>query len=139
MAAEYPITVPFGFVDGYPVNGGWHMGVDFGTPVGVAVVAPHAGEVVVVGTRRPTNYPGVADGAWGVAVTIQVSDTVFVDLCHLSVILVRRGDFVAAGQTVGLSGDTGLVFGAHLHCQVRQVQPDGSDLRVDPASVGMIL
>lgn len=38
--------------------------------------------------------------------------------CHMSKLLVDEGDDVAAGDTLGLSGATGRVTGAHLHLAV---------------------
>ena len=34
---------------------------------------------------------------------------------HLSFVYARPGDFVATGQVLGLSGDTGYATGPHLH------------------------
>lgn len=38
---------------------------------------------------------------------------------HLSKIDVKPGDYVQAGQYIGLGGNTGRSFGAHLHYEVR--------------------
>lgn len=34
---DYPITTPFGQVPGYPLNNGFHQGIDYGAPVGTSV------------------------------------------------------------------------------------------------------
>jgi len=47
---------------------------------------------------------------------------------HLSRVLVSAGDAVAEGQLLGLSGNTGFTFGAHLHFDV--VDVCGSDMFV---------
>ena len=48
--------------------------------------------------------------------------------CHLSQPLVKTGDHVRAGEVIGISGNTGMSTGAHLHFGVRQA--DGQ--RIDP-------
>ena len=58
-AKDYPITTPYGKVAGYPLNNGFHNGIDYGCPTGTPVVVN--------------------------------------------------------GVTIGLSGATGYVTGAHLH------------------------
>ena len=40
---------------------------------------------------------------------------------HLSKSIAREGDFVKAGQTIGLGGNTGYSFGSHLHFETRIV------------------
>jgi len=35
--------------------------------------------------------------------------------CHMSKVLIKKGDIVESGQKIGLSGATGRVNGAHLH------------------------
>jgi murein DD-endopeptidase MepM/ murein hydrolase activator NlpD len=46
---------------------------------------------------------------------------------HLSAVLVRPGDVVDVGSKIGLAGNTGLSFGAHLHltlkCKGKYVDP----------------
>ncbi len=40
---------------------------------------------------------------------------------HLSKIIVKKGDFVAAGQRIGTAGNTGNSFGIHLHLTVQHI------------------
>lgn len=35
---DYPVTTPFGQVAGYPLNNGFHNGIDYGYPMGTPVV-----------------------------------------------------------------------------------------------------
>jgi hypothetical protein len=58
-AKDYPVTQPYGYDPNYPLNNGFHKGVDYGCPVGTPIVVN--------------------------------------------------------GVTIGLSGATGYVTGAHLH------------------------
>lgn len=37
-AKDYPVTTPYGQVPGYPLNGGFHNGIDYGAPSGTPVV-----------------------------------------------------------------------------------------------------
>lgn len=106
------ITLKFGATP-YPLairnpDGSWfgfkHHGTDFGSPTGTSVKAPHSGVVEFAG------YAGSA----GNMVIIRKGDY-RTRLLHLSKILVTQGRTVTAGQRVGLSGNTGFTFGAHLH------------------------
>ena len=40
---------------------------------------------------------------------------------HLSEIDVQQGDFVAAGQRIGIAGETGNAFGVHLHLTLQHI------------------
>ena len=37
-ASQYPVTTPFGQVPGYPLNNGFHNGIDYGCPTGTSVL-----------------------------------------------------------------------------------------------------
>lgn len=84
-----------------------HNGIDFGCMVGTPVVAMAAGRVTQA-LEAKTGY--------GVRVRIAHNDGVYVSLyAHLSKLLVRNGEMVTRGQTIGLSGNTGNSTGPHLH------------------------
>jgi murein DD-endopeptidase MepM/ murein hydrolase activator NlpD len=81
-----------------------HAGIDFGAAVGSTVRAVADGKVEIAG---PVS-------GFGNHVRIQHKgfETSY---SHLSEILVSVGGTVVSGQTIGLSGNTGLSTGPHLH------------------------
>ncbi|MBI1294381.1 peptidoglycan DD-metalloendopeptidase family protein [bacterium] len=111
VSAEYPTTSPYGIRRSY--NGGpydnYHAGQDFGAPVGVTVTVPADGIVSWAG-------PLVVRGN---AVIIDHGKGTFTGYWHLSDMFVEEGQRVAAGDLLGLVGNTGLSTGAHLHWELR--------------------
>ena len=97
-----------------------HTGQDFAVPTGTPVRA--AGKGTVVSTS--------CGGAFGNQIVIRHPDGYYTQYAHLSRIHVRRGEEVAAGQVIGLSGSTGNSTGPHLHFEVRVTPGMGSG--VDP-------
>jgi len=96
-----------------------HNGIDFGVIVGTPIKATMDGKVTYAGwnTQGYGNLVIVENGAY---------KTYY---AHLSSIPVAVGDVVAAGSTIGLSGNTGNSTGPHLHYEVRK-----NNLVVDPTS-----
>ena len=101
-----------------------HHGVEFINPVGVPVVAAAAGVVVTGGADNQVLFGPQAD-FYGNLVVIR-HDQLYGDQFlytlygHLSQVLVSEGQAVAAGETIGLVGGTGVANGgAHLHFEVR--------------------
>jgi murein DD-endopeptidase MepM/ murein hydrolase activator NlpD len=85
---------------------GWrHAGIDIGAARGTAVAAPAAGTVADVGQYILTGNTVLVDHGQGV----------FSAYFHLDTVLVRKGDRVRAGRTLGRVGATGLATGPHLH------------------------
>jgi murein DD-endopeptidase MepM/ murein hydrolase activator NlpD len=94
-----------------PRGNHFHAGLDFAMPLGKPIVAAQAGRVVAaLGTEQ--------SGGYGNYVRIQHSATRFTAYAHLSRIDVAVGTPVAAGQVIGLSGNTGQSIGPHLHFEV---------------------
>ena len=93
--------------DGVPLIG--HNGIDFGTPLGTAVMATDQGEVVQVG-YEPTGFGHflLLAHAWGQSI-----------YAHLNGINVQIGQRVGRGETIGVSGNTGSSSGPHLHFAIR--------------------
>lgn len=95
-----------------------HRGIDIGVPVGTPVRTTLSGQVVYAGwnTQGYGNLVIVENGPWRTY------------YAHLSEIPVQVGQWVQAGDVIGLSGNTGNSTGPHLHYEVRRngvpVHPD---------------
>jgi murein DD-endopeptidase MepM/ murein hydrolase activator NlpD len=94
-----------------------HTGLDIRVPFGAPIGASNAGRVVMASDL----YLG------GKTVIIDHGLGVFSTYGHMSELLVKRGDAVNKGQTVGLCGTTGRSTGPHLHWSFKIF-----DARVDP-------
>ncbi len=105
------ISSPFGTrrsYDGGPFSS-YHEGTDFAVPAGTPVYAPADGVVVIAEPLTVRGNAVIIDHGWGI----------FSGLYHLSEIKVVPGQQVKQGDLVGLSGNTGLSTGAHLHWDIR--------------------
>ncbi len=101
-----------------------HWGVDFAVPVGTPVSAAESGVVQAV-------LPNHKD--FGLMVSIKHVDGSSTNYAHLSSTSVKKGDPVTTGQNIGLSGDSGRSFGAHLHFEyVPNGAIFGAEGRIDP-------
>jgi len=89
-------------------GGGWHTGLDFVVPSGTPVHVVAAGRVAEAGWAGP----------YGRSVVVTHADGTQTRYAHLSSIGVEVGERVAVGATLGRSGATGNVTGAHLHLEV---------------------
>lgn len=90
-------------------NGQGHNGVDFAASIGTPVKA------VLGGTVQEINQGAVKLCQYGKWVLVKHDNGLTSLYAHLSSISVAKGQRVTAGQTVGLSGDTGYATGPHLH------------------------
>ncbi len=116
------ITSPFGprVLAGRPLAGTFHYGLDLRAPLGAAVRAIAAGQVIGIDRR----------GAGGLEV--RVRHLGFTALySHLGMIappLLGGKRSLAAGEKIGVVGHSGLTYGPHLYFELII---DGK--RVDPA------
>lgn len=87
-----------------------HKGIDLAAAVGTPVFATQGGRVSWAG-------PGAqAPGVWGGnEVHVAGGNGIETWFAHLSQIGVKLGQQVRAGQQIGLSGNTGITSGPHLH------------------------
>ena len=85
-----------------------HRGVDFSAPEGTPILATANGKVEVAAFEK--NY--------GNRIILR-HDSIYQTLyAHLAELLVKEGDTVAQGDTIGKVGSTGLSKGPHLHYEV---------------------
>lgn len=113
---------------GWPIDSGWissgyghrtdpitgrsafHSGTDFATHEGTDIIAV-AGGVVTFSGRR---------GAYGNLIEINHGNGYTTRYGHNRENLVRVGEVVRAGDTIGLVGNTGRSTGPHVHLEVRE-------------------
>jgi hypothetical protein len=95
----------------HPIFQTWraHLGVDYAAAQGTPVRSVGIGVVESAGNM----------GGYGNAVVVKHSNGHSTVYAHLSKMLVKRGQSVAQGQTVGLVGATGWATGPHLHFEFR--------------------
>ena len=102
--------------DGYmtskfgPRWGRSHQGVDIGLKTGELVRSSWNGRV---------RYAKFNEGGYGNLVVVRHYNGFETYYAHLSKLLVSPNQEVKAGDVIGLGGNTGHSFGAHLHFEVR--------------------
>ena len=107
-----PITSRFSYHRFHPILKHYrpHLGIDYGVPVGTKVQSVGAGTVVFAGWDRGGGREVKVRHAMGY-------ETFYL---HLSRILVHPGQRVQQGQTIALSGQSGLATGPHLDFRIEQ-------------------
>ena len=113
-----PIDVSFRLGDGlrfrqeHPVLGTprMHYGQDFAAPIGTEVYVTGNGTVFETGRNSGLGNYIIIDHGYGLRTTYG----------HLSKINVAKGRNVKRGDLIGLSGNTGLSSGPHLHYEINQ-------------------
>jgi len=95
----------------HPILQEWraHLGLDYAAPQGTPVRNVGMGVVESAGNK----------GGYGNAVVVKHNNGHSTVYAHLSKVLVKRGQSVAQGQTIGLVGATGWATGPHLHFEFR--------------------
>jgi len=104
------VTSPFG-MRLHPVYKVYkmHHGVDLQSKKGDTIVAAKGGVVTVASYQR---------GGAGYYVTINHGDGFSSSYMHMTHFVVKKGDYVKAGQTIGYVGSTGVSTGPHLHFSI---------------------
>ena len=92
-----------------PRRGRQHQGIDMALKVGDPIYATFDGKVRL----------SKAAGNYGNLVIIRHCNGLETYYAHLSERSVQSGDWVVAGQQIGLGGNTGRSTGPHLHYEVR--------------------
>jgi murein DD-endopeptidase MepM/ murein hydrolase activator NlpD len=103
-----PVTSGFGYRVGPGITR-FHQGVDIGAANGAPIRAGGGGTVILAGDN----------GGYGNYTCIDHGGAVSTCYAHQSAIHVSVGQHVSQGQVIGLVGNTGYSFGAHLHFEVR--------------------
>lgn len=100
---------------GVTYSAGYHTGMDF---VGVD-------DKSILAVCSGTVYRSSMDSSgWGNYVVIKQDDGYFAIYAHLSQRDVLVGEYVSAGDSLGIEGATGQVTGAHLHFELRKDYTD---------------
>lgn len=97
-------------------GGEFHKGIDLVGTSSTRIVAVEDATVAVstmVTDRQNKTWE------WGNYVRLDLDDGRRLYHCHLSQRLVRAGERVKKGQVIGIMGDTGKAYGAHLHWELR--------------------
>lgn len=95
-----------------------HTGLDFRAPVGTPIYATADGTV---------GHAGRKGNGYGIHIDLSHGYGYQTKYAHLSKVLVKEGQKVKRGDVIGLSGNTGLSKGPHLHYEVLK---DGK--KIDP-------
>jgi murein DD-endopeptidase MepM/ murein hydrolase activator NlpD len=111
-----PVASGFGWpADAHSISGNGygpgHLGIDITAPEGSAVYA--AGSGIVTMAAQGWNY------GYGNVIQIDHGSGYVTVYAHLSQINVGQCQSVGQGTLIGLSGNTGNSFGAHLHFEIR--------------------
>jgi len=88
------------------------LGIDISMVVGTPLSAAATGQVVFVGGSTCCSY--------GYHVIIDHGDGMETLYAHLGDMYVESGQWVAAGEVIGTSGNTGYSTGPHLHFEIRK-------------------
>lgn len=118
-AAEWGrITSGFGYRSSFRRM---HKGVDIAMALGDTVRVPIRGRVERVGYEP---------GGYGLYIVVEHDDGMETRYAHLKRSMVSAGEYVAAGEAIALSGNTGNSSGPHLHFETRY-----HGVAIDPRSV----
>ena len=100
----------FGYrIDPFTGHNAFHEGVDFQADAGTPIVAAASGKVLFAGVHPE----------YGKLVEIDHGNGLVTRYAHASLLLVRPGDLVVAGQRIAGVGSTGRSTGPHLHFEIR--------------------
>ena len=117
---NYTISSPFG-----ARGGEFHRGLDMAAAQGEPIHATKAGKVL----KAEYHY------SWGNYVVIEHEDGMTTLYAHQQQYIVKAGDQVEQGQTIGYVGSTGNSTGSHLHVEVCRDSSLSQGMLIDPQSV----
>ncbi|RPJ09623.1 MAG: M23 family metallopeptidase [Spirochaetaceae bacterium] len=108
---EGSISSPYGSQRVYTTGlvASCHRGMDIANSAGTTVRAANHGTVIVAAFFI----------LYGNMVMIDHGQGLITMYCHMEALVVKKGDYVLKGETIGFMGDTGLATGPHLHWELR--------------------
>jgi len=95
------------YIQAFNISTG-HRAIDYAATAGTPVRSVGDGTIIFAGR----------DGSYGNKVSVRHNGTYTTNYAHLSKILVKKGQKVSQGDTIGLVGSTGLSTGPHLHYEM---------------------
>lgn len=108
---KYCVRSPFGKRKApKPGASKFHNGIDLNIPANTRLFAP--GDTIIL--------KSFFDTRGGNQVIYRLKNGVTVGYAHLNKRAVKAGDKLKKGQLIGLSGNTGISTGPHLHVTVRR-------------------
>jgi len=111
---------PVGSGFGWPADDHTLSGNAYGPGhLGIDISAPEGSNVYAAGTGVVTMAAGGWNYGYGNVVQIDHGNGYVTVYAHLSTIFVTQCQTVGQGSVIGLSGNTGNSFGAHLHFEIR--------------------
>lgn len=90
----------------------FHRGVDYAVPVGTPVPSAGDGQIIKVFTDKAYGLHYIVDHG------VVSGNRVLSLYGHLSEPIMLKGQWVKAGQIIGLSGNSGNAEGPHVHFEV---------------------
>jgi hypothetical protein len=96
----------------------WHSGIDMAIPIGTEILATAGGSVEMIAEST---------SGYGNMILLSHGEGYKTRYAQLSAIHVKKGDKVAKGQVIGLSGNSGRSTAPHLHYEVMK-----GDKKVNP-------
>jgi len=108
-----------------------HKGIDLPLSVGDSVLVAFDGVVRYVGKGKTT-------GGYGGLVIVRHNNGLETYYGHLSLVCVRSGEVVRAGECIGLGGSTGRSTGPHLHFETRYMGKAFDPQRVADFETGQV-
>lgn len=107
FSGEWPITQYYGET----ITSSFHTGIDYGCPIGTAIMASADGVI---------RFSGFDKTGYGYCVIIEHDVTHATLYAHLSMLrFMTIGKKVEQGEVIGYSGNTGNSTGPHLHFEAR--------------------
>lgn len=98
------------YISAFNISTG-HRAIDYAAAYGTPIISVGDGKVV---------FAGWSSQGYGYMVSVRHNGTYTTNYAHMSKILVKYGQAVKQGQTIGKVGSTGLSTGPHLHFEMVQ-------------------